>query len=949
MAASGGVRTSFDDADDELLAKFIATYNPAKQGRSGNAIYQRLVDNMVDVACTFPQADGRWNWSQHHTWQAWRNRYVKNTDWFDRRILKYQKKHGIDSVTGKPPRAGAASNVKLAARGEKSVDEGDANAAGPSNSTQSKKRRVPRSGDAGTPETNTAKRIKVEIDEVETATQDPLRNGCPIGASNRGETVINSEVDHTALLDIAAGPSGTVSHEAEEKTHNGECTNSPHRSPSTRSPERMPESAPGANPELEERHNHTHVDVHIPEGQADLNYRSQVNGIPPVQASVLPPVTPPKAQGTTSTSSHAQPYTSVLNIPPSPARRTDTLALPSSPPSPQPQSHTKPKLALKPRRPVERYPSEFYASLSPTPSGTQERAEGNRRRVLPRSVEGHFGHSIVDRRGRPRTGVYQSDDESDGDGRDDMAQRQLKVEMAQPWPPARGTAMRPSQGVKMASAVGPKGKEKARSEQLGEQANPRADVPTQATASSSRAHPELAEPARHHAFSQPGPMVPAAHPRTHHPFSQVDAPPPPIPIPNGRSGQSYGPESPLKSRSRQGRRMVMTQFIERNAAQKPPDSVQRADDVLAASGSSTAMPQPMDHPGIWNTRVQPAKPFKFPAPRESTRSPFRVPALPASTSRPDKGKGRAKVPPITDSNHRRQTFGGYADIPDIDLAAELLRSQSSQSLTSRRPRQSLPAYLTSPGSYLAANASISSSANLSLSGLVSPSSIHPSDRDLSALVGFEALIKGISKNHGYTENIVLEVYNRVENLKEADEVLHKMKMAAADRGEIEIRKKQESREWAWGGGDRTRNEDWSRARVKRRESLDYEPASVDGEGSEYEPPSTSRAARYKRMSIPAYISSPPEQEDGDEAEVESMVDIAGDGMPGQSWIESTPAASAPAPAPVISAEAEESAVPPTWSEEEDRMARSGSEEALKKLEERVGKGSLRRRIVRLLQ
>ncbi|KAG1722334.1 uncharacterized protein EDB91DRAFT_214478 [Suillus paluster] len=88
MAGTGRrVRTDFTTDEDILLVKFIATYNPTKQNRSGNTLYKRLVENV----------DGKWNWSKTHPWPSWRDRYVKNADEFDRKIARYQKKKGINS------------------------------------------------------------------------------------------------------------------------------------------------------------------------------------------------------------------------------------------------------------------------------------------------------------------------------------------------------------------------------------------------------------------------------------------------------------------------------------------------------------------------------------------------------------------------------------------------------------------------------------------------------------------------------------------------------------------------------------------------------------------------------------------------------------------------------------------------------------------------------------
>lgn len=44
------IRAEFSEDQDTLLMKFIATHNPTKQGRSGNMLYHRLVEN-----ASFPQ------------------------------------------------------------------------------------------------------------------------------------------------------------------------------------------------------------------------------------------------------------------------------------------------------------------------------------------------------------------------------------------------------------------------------------------------------------------------------------------------------------------------------------------------------------------------------------------------------------------------------------------------------------------------------------------------------------------------------------------------------------------------------------------------------------------------------------------------------------------------------------------------------------------------------
>lgn len=78
-------RTPYTQEEDTFLAKYIATYNPGKPGRSGNALYKRLVEN----------EDKKWPWSKHHSWQSWRQRYLDNELRFDARIKLYQKQKGL--------------------------------------------------------------------------------------------------------------------------------------------------------------------------------------------------------------------------------------------------------------------------------------------------------------------------------------------------------------------------------------------------------------------------------------------------------------------------------------------------------------------------------------------------------------------------------------------------------------------------------------------------------------------------------------------------------------------------------------------------------------------------------------------------------------------------------------------------------------------------------------
>ncbi|TBU41167.1 hypothetical protein BD309DRAFT_1042996 [Dichomitus squalens] len=72
-------RNEFTEDDDDLLAQYLAKYNPGPAGRTGNTLYERLVSN----------EGNKWPFSKRHTWQSWRNRYMKNQDYMDMLINKH--------------------------------------------------------------------------------------------------------------------------------------------------------------------------------------------------------------------------------------------------------------------------------------------------------------------------------------------------------------------------------------------------------------------------------------------------------------------------------------------------------------------------------------------------------------------------------------------------------------------------------------------------------------------------------------------------------------------------------------------------------------------------------------------------------------------------------------------------------------------------------------------
>lgn len=102
-------RQPFSRDDETLLMKYIATYNPAKSGRSGNLLYKQLIENV----------DGKWGWSKRHPWQSWRDYYTRNEEKLDAAIRQYQKKKDIA-----PRGAGeAAPKVRVAKEKGREVEK----------------------------------------------------------------------------------------------------------------------------------------------------------------------------------------------------------------------------------------------------------------------------------------------------------------------------------------------------------------------------------------------------------------------------------------------------------------------------------------------------------------------------------------------------------------------------------------------------------------------------------------------------------------------------------------------------------------------------------------------------------------------------------------------------------------------------------------------------------
>lgn len=154
--------------------------------------------------------------------------------------------------------------------------------------------------------------------------------------------------------------------------------------------------------------------------------------------------------------------------------------------------------------------------------------------------------------------------------------------------------------------------------------------------------------------------------------------------------------------------------------------------------------------------------------------------------------------PLKLTTATRETAGGY-DLPHMDLRTlststyQMPRSRASSSASHLPLRHSLAVHSTPS----AIPAHLSS--YVITSGRTTPSipltSITPVDLPLSASVGFKSLLSGIAAAHGYSPDVVLEIYKHVESLAETEKCVKDMRHvseswieAALERRERESRR-----------------------------------------------------------------------------------------------------------------------------------------------------------------
>lgn len=330
----------------------------------------------------------------------------------------------------------------------------------------------------------------------------------------------------------------------------------------------------------------------------------------------------------------------------------------------------------------------------------------------------------------------------------------------------------------------------------------------------------------------------------------------------------------------------------------------------------------------WNPLVSAAKTTTFPSSRESSTTssadPFLVPAVPRP-KRDRKREGKLLFEEPFNDQDRRKTFGGIsapALIPDIDLATRMERPRHRRIFSLAQP----PFSTSSPNLQTSYSGSIPPrrvSAPVERRGVSLPASSSPfnmsvTDQVLSMQYGQKSIIKLISQNRGFSEDIVTRIWEHYRDFELTDAKLKRMWESAENTFYQSDDEVDEENIVLPSSPPR---------RVRNNTHQQFTPAPVaDGDISDYSPPEITRAAQFKHsrlsgrsdlknIGVPSTRNHSPESAWGNREHIK---------------LDTTP------PAPV-------------WGPEEDKILVSGNATALKELETRMGRVLFKRRTAELMQ
>ncbi|KAF7972259.1 hypothetical protein HWV62_18578 [Athelia sp. TMB] len=937
-AFSDLARQPFTEADDSLLAKFIAKYNPQTSGRQGNALYQKLTENRNKA----------WRWSSHHTWQSWRERYKNRQAWFDAEIARLHKKHG-------PALEGLSRNSSAGSHSQRASSSHDRHAGGETRAGTSKRKREdvgagyddrkrPKIKEEGGGEEEHMARAEEEEEETQEDMKPDITDHDPTSIEDsRPNSNDKITSDHKPKEEGHISPRSRPLQA--QYPHPTSPTSSSHGSNARKelqtSSRIYPDITKAPSPFG------TEGDSGIPGGfdpiikdepltQEKLVHLSQLSH--PSQEPT-PPTSNADAPSSDIDAHQDHDVPDMEDIPEEFSQtkfgrkpvfpggnyrfnrpvRTDTLVLESPPPE-----HKLNNAKHKRRKSSLDGDEDYFESLDSTPAPPTPR----RHRETLQLKEGAFGREFIEGKIKPsrRGDGFRSDDdteeddeqedEEEEDDQDEDDQEEKEVNLAvQVWPPERLSI----------------GKRKlANADEDDEQHHHPFSQPTQP-----RTHVKVEED-----DSAEGPWFRGAQ----HPSSKAEQ------RAQRRVSDAPGPKARMDLRafvdnlpepsSSRSRGVSRSRSVSRGSEQSnsEPRKVYVPSKELMAAVATVKHSHPFGPAhSTENKHDIHAAPFSFPQPHDrsvdSPNDPFLVPALPRAVL-DLKGKQKMKFDALDYDKDRRKTFGGMDSrpiIPDIDLADRMNRPH-------RRifslPRQSLPGLSPS----ITPHHSLPSRRVSAPIGPASPSFSSPlnmshSDAELAMRLGRAAIIQLISENRRFTEDTIMRVWQEEGSFELADARLKEMWEAA--QAAFEASRKNRAT------GAPARHKPTARRRLPQPAGLIYTPLPAEnGHLSDYSPPQVSRASQYRhgRRSVDMRGGDP--------------ISFSANGRQSSfTPTNSSPPLRSQSPEPPSSDGFKMQMRPVTppaprsvWGEEEERMLRSRDAATLQKLEARVGKMQYRRRM-----
>ncbi|RDB19393.1 hypothetical protein Hypma_013566 [Hypsizygus marmoreus] len=841
-------RNPYTSDEESLLVKCIATYNPQSNGRSGNALYQKLVEN----------ADGKWKWSKTHTWQSWRAQYYKNQEYYDRRIRKYMRKHGISD---EKPRWGL---------------------------TQLKRAREDSGSTSGEDDEETVRAPKKQKSGVVKEEKRVMNEPKPVHRG-RGEKQEGDKKDKQAERVEEEEDSSDSDYESETAQRLGPVGSDDYRA--ALSPD-SDEHEDASSEEKTSQSDKVPSDVEVDEqllvsngadaSNPDLSHilRTTTNApsyellYPDIQTLPVPHLESnrtaepePSVPGSYNGTSPLQRHTGAN---PQPKATTSKVQLsPSHKVTPSPPSASK----RRRKRLDEKEDENIFGTPPPTPSPPQLDAVRTKHR-LPRLVEGPFGTAFAG----TRKSTVRDSDSSD--------EEEAKV----PWPPVRKKGVSALSNGKGKKKETPKdASDRNLDDSIGKAAlNGKAMVPPGHAA----VRPVVRRPIQINAQASSSRTLPSPAPESAPPAGGTR-----LGKPSGRlmvnrkkaEAATKRPSSHEEQKSTfevkpHGKRLQGTRSLNQE-----PGTVHTSS--LSEPARTKSPPAALPTKKSSGLRHE-TRPMEYSMPRASWTpgDPFTAHQVPAASSR-----AQEKALPLNLFD-RRHTIGGASENPlparRIDLRAEIskrLHARSSLPLRSRTHStatiHSTPnSHRSSVGTTISVHTrtsarTIKSDASTHRRASLLPIPVADEDRAKIDYLGMTAAIAMIAENFGFREESVWRMWEFFKNISKTEEFCRRYR-EKSERTEDAVLEEMEKDGWKTElfGEDPDESqlqsphlppqpqpplEDLghqvpssstrlfsspSRPRSAKKRNLEVKPLSVDDDAlSEYSPPFTSRAGQYVRL------------------------------------------------------------------------------------------------------